>query len=530
MALGALRMGTFRLAPLAAGVCLAAALTSLVASSAQARDGRHWRPARISHAGSGAPAEVDASKFSAIVVDANTGRELYGVNENALRHPASVTKVMTLYLLFEQLERGNLTLSSRIPVSEHAAAQEPSKLGVPAGDTISVEDAIKAIVTRSANDMAVAVAEAVGQSENNFAALMTHKAHQIGMSRTLYRNASGLPNDEQLTTAHDLALLGRSLQERFPKYYHYFSMHEFTYDGEVIGSHNHLLGRVEGVDGIKTGYTRASGFNLLTSVHRDGRALVAVVMGGRSAPARDRLMERMIETNLAVASPQRTAMRLAESNADTYDDPIGRQGVRAGPEEPRQVAEAAPDMIPQGDGDDFAEEAPRPPAALAQTAPALRPTPAALRQTTAAFRHASPPPRRTREALVKAAALDPGKLGWKVGAPGRTTNAQEPPLRADNGASRVARNKDDDGDAKPKGGAWTVQVGATDDEVDAHTLLRRAKSVNRSLAATRGFTQKVRRDGDTLYRVRFADLDARDAQKACRDLRQGGFKCFATQD
>jgi D-alanyl-D-alanine carboxypeptidase len=336
MALCALRVRISRLAPLAASVCVAASLACVYAPSAQARYRHHWRPARtvhvVSQAVSSVPPEVDPSKFSAIVVDANTGRELYGVNENALRHPASVTKVMTLYLLFEKLEKGELTLSSQITVSQHAAGQEPSKLGLAPGDTISVEDAIKAIVTRSANDMAVAVAETVGGSEDNFAAMMTHKAHQIGMSRTLYRNASGLPNDEQLTTAHDLALLGRSLQERFPKYYHYFSMHEFTYDGEVIGNHNHLLGRVEGVDGIKTGYTRASGFNLLTSVHRDGRALVAVVMGGRSAPARDHLMERLIETKLAEASPVRTAERLAESNADDYEAPVGREVAEAQPE------------------------------------------------------------------------------------------------------------------------------------------------------------------------------------------------------
>ena len=512
MAVSALRMRFSCLAPFAASVCLAAAVSALVAPSAQARGRHHWRPARVAHVASGAPAEVDAAKFSSIVVDANTGRELYGVNENALRHPASVTKVMTLYLLFEQLERGNLTLSSRIPVSEHAAGQEPSKLGVPAGETISVEDALKSIVTRSANDMAVAVAEAIGQTESNFAALMTRKAHQIGMSRTLYRNASGLPNDEQLTTAHDLALLGRSLQERFPKYYHYFSMHEFTYDGEVIGSHNHLLGRVEGVDGIKTGYTRASGFNLLTSVHRDGRALVAVVMGGRSAAARDRLMERMIETNLAEASPQRTATRLAESSADDYQAPMGRQVAQADP-----PADAAPDMTAQGDGDDRAEEAPRPPA------PVL--------QAPASLRHTSPPPRQTREALVKAAALDPGKLGWKAGPAGRLAKAPAPapaPRKKDSDTTRVARQETDDRDIRRKGGAWTVQVGATDDEGDADALLRRARSANRSLAATRGFTEKVRHDGDTLYRVRFAGLDARDAQKACRDLKHGGFECFAT--
>ena len=165
------------------------------------------------------------------------------------------------------------------------------KLGLEPGDTISVDDAIKAIVTRSANDVAVAIAEAIGGDEPHFADMMTRKAHTLGMSRTLYRNASGLPNDEQITTARDLTILARATEERFPRYFKYFSTHEFAYGGEIIGNVNHLLGRVDGVDGIKTGYTRASGFNLLTSVHRDGRSLVAVVLGGRTAAARDLYME-----------------------------------------------------------------------------------------------------------------------------------------------------------------------------------------------------------------------------------------------
>jgi D-alanyl-D-alanine carboxypeptidase len=510
MALCALRVRISRLAPLAASVCLAASLACVYAPSAQARYRHHWRPARtvhvVSQAVSSVPPEVDPSKFSAIVVDANTGRELYGVNENALRHPASVTKVMTLYLLFEKLEKGELTLSSQITVSQHAAGQEPSKLGLAPGDTISVEDAIKAIVTRSANDMAVAVAETVGGSEDNFAAMMTHKAHQIGMSRTLYRNASGLPNDEQLTTAHDLALLGRSLQERFPKYYHYFSMHEFTYDGEVIGNHNHLLGRVEGVDGIKTGYTRASGFNLLTSVHRDGRALVAVVMGGRSAPARDHLMERLIETKLAEASPVRTAERLAESNADDYEAPVGREVAEAQPEA-QAVADANTDKTPQGDGDDSAEEEPKAPSAL---------------------RHATAPSHKTSEALVKATALDPARLGWKAGPAGRRADAPAPPRKADDGATRVARNENQDGQDKRKG-AWTVQV-ATDNPHEAKALLHRAQSRNLALAGAPGVTEKVRNGRDTFYQIRFAGLDAQHAQQACRDLKHGGFDCLATPD
>ena len=252
--------------------------------------------------------------FSAIVVDANSGRTLYSVAEDGLRHPASITKVMTLYLLFEQLEKGAMTLQTRIPVSEHAAAQEPSKLGIEPGETISVEDAIKAVVTRSANDVAVAIAEAIGHDESAFADMMTRKAHALGMSNTLYRNASGLPNDEQVTTARDLAILGRAIEERFPRYFRYFSTRQFDYAGQTIGNHNHLLGRVDGVDGIKTGYTRASGFNLLTSVHRDGRSLIAVVMGGRSAASRDRMMENLIDDHIAEASTIRTATMVADAS------------------------------------------------------------------------------------------------------------------------------------------------------------------------------------------------------------------------
>ena len=513
MRFGDLRIGLSRLAPFAAGVCLAATALTLATGTAQARRHfRHFAHAHSAPAGSPAPVEVDASKFSAIVVDANTGREIYGANENALRHPASITKVMTLYLLFEQLEKGKVSLSSRIPVSEHAASQEPSKLGVPAGESISVEDAIKAIVTRSANDMAVAVAEYIGGSESDFAQLMTHKAHQIGMSRTLYRNASGLPNDEQWTTARDLSLLGRSMQERFPTYFRYFSMHEFTYDGEVIGNHNHLLGRVEGVDGIKTGYTRASGFNLLTSVHRDGRALVAVVMGGRSAPARDRLMERLIETHIADASTAHTATRLAESTPENFA-PGGRGGF-ARPvalAEREEVADAE-DHEPVGQGDDSEEEArPVPPAPIKRLAAATQPN--------------SP-------SLTKAAALDPAKLGWKTGP---KAVAAKPAAKKDEGETRVARaaqddDDDDDSPAKTKPGHWMIQVGATDDPDDARDLLNKAKRGNRSLAGARGFTEKVRKDGDTLYRVRFAGLDSALAEKACRDLKHSGLKCFTTQD
>src|SRR5246127_4534564 len=270
---------------------------AIVCDSADARS-RHRRThgTNSSHRGY-SPAYAD------IVVDANSGQVLHASNPDALRHPASITKIMTLYLLFEQLEAGKLKLASPLAISAHAAAQSPPKLQPKTGQTIAVEDAIKGMVTKSANDAAVVVAEAIGGSEDNFGRLMTRKAHALGMTRTVYVNASGLPNNDQLTTARDQAILGRAIQERFPKYYHYFSLPSFRYHGVAMRNHNHLLGRVQGMDGIKTGYTHDSGFNLVTSVHRNGRHIVAVVLGGSSGGSRDARMRELIETHIARAPP-----------------------------------------------------------------------------------------------------------------------------------------------------------------------------------------------------------------------------------
>jgi len=258
--------------------------------------------------------QSSAAPYADIVVDANSGTVLHSTNPDARRHPASLTKIMTLYLLFEQLEAGKLKLDSQLKVSAEAAGQMPTKLGLKAGSTIQVEDAIKGIITRSANDAAVVVAEAIAGDEDDFAKLMTRKALALGMSRTVYRNASGLPDDDQVTTARDQATLGRAIQERFPKYYKYFSIRSFTFRGQSIANHNHLLGRVEGVDGIKTGYINASGFNLVTSVHRGNRYLVAVVMGGGSAGSRDARMRELINDKIAQASTKRTAPMVAEAD------------------------------------------------------------------------------------------------------------------------------------------------------------------------------------------------------------------------
>ena len=253
-----------------------------------------------------------AAPYADIVVDANSGTVLHSTNPDAQRHPASLTKIMTLYLLFEQLEAGKLKLDSQLQVSKEAAGQMPTKLGLKPGSTLAVEDAIKGMVTRSANDAAVVVAEAIAGDEDAFARLMTRKAQALGMSRTVYKNASGLPDSNQVTTARDQSTLGRAVQERFPRYYKYFSIRTFTFRGQSIGNHNHLLGRVEGVDGIKTGYVNASGFNLVTSVHRGNRYLVAVVMGGSSAGSRDAKMRDLINDKIAQASVKRTAPMVAE--------------------------------------------------------------------------------------------------------------------------------------------------------------------------------------------------------------------------
>jgi D-alanyl-D-alanine carboxypeptidase len=307
---------------LLASAAIAAALT-ITSDVADAR--RHQRShAHHAHAGRShhrhARLEDYSPPFASIVVDGNSGAVLQAANPDALRHPASLTKVMTLYLLFERLESGRLKLDSPLKVSEHAAEQAPTKLELKPGQTITVEDAIKSIVTKSANDAAVAVAENLAGDEENFAKLMTHKAHALGMAHTKYVNASGLPDDDQITTARDQALLGRAIQERFPRYYKFFSTETFVYHGEAMRNHNHLLGAVDGVDGIKTGFTRASGFNLLTSLHRDGRYLIAVVMGGPSASERDERMRELIGAHIKEAALRRTAPTIVEV-AERRDEP-----------------------------------------------------------------------------------------------------------------------------------------------------------------------------------------------------------------
>jgi D-alanyl-D-alanine carboxypeptidase len=498
---------------------------------AQARS-HHKRPHIVRKGGGYSP------PFAAMVVDANTGKTLYAVDVDEPRHPASITKVMTLYLLFEQLERGTISLDTEFRVSSHAAAQAPSRLGIRPGGTITVEDAIKAVVTKSANDIAVTIAENVGGSEEDFAERMTRKARQLGMTGTTYRNASGLPNPNQITTAKDLTILARAIQERFPKYYRYFQTRSFAFNGQVIGNHNRLIGRVEGVDGIKTGFTNASGFNLMTSARLDGHHVVGVILGGRSTAARDNQMADLIRSALArsyAGAP--TSSVLADAGADR---PVETARTRVADVETTATARAT-----------------RPTDSSAMR-PAVAPVPGGSATTPSTLKWmngaaAAPLPPTARAYASASPDLDfpaptPPSSGQKIDArlPAAEAVAPRaepvmPPVRnarldADAEPKReIAKDRDakdtrDIGRSGPASG-WVIQLAAASDEGEARAILSDARSRSgRVLADAKPFTEKVVRGGSTLYRARFSGFDEPDsAQEACRSLKTRGFSCFATR-
>ena len=249
-------------------------------------------------------------KYASIVVDAESGEVLYAKRADSPRYPASITKVMTLYLLFEELAAGRMDLDDKIPFSTRAAAASPTKLYVKAGDSITVEEAMNALAIKSANDVAVAVAERLGGSEARFAALMTLRARELGMDSTTFVNASGLPDSRQVSSARDLAVLSRAIMRDFPQYYSLFARTQFSFRGTTIRGHNNLLGRVAGVDGLKTGYTNASGYNIAISGVRDNRRLIVVVLGGASTAARDNHAEDLLLTGFNVAGRRARGERI----------------------------------------------------------------------------------------------------------------------------------------------------------------------------------------------------------------------------
>src|SRR3978361_777498 len=312
-----------------------ATLTTAIIFTTDTADARRYRHRH--HVRDAEARQSYSPAFSSIIVDGNSGATLSANNPDASRHPASLTKIMTLYLLFERLDSGKMNLDTEMEVSEHASEQAPTKLGLRPGQTIRVEDAIKGLVARSANAAAVVIAEAIAGDEGDFAKQMTRKARALGMLRTVYRNASGLPDDEQVTTARDQSTLGRAIQDRFPRYYRYFSTEAFSYHGHSIRNHNHLLGNVEGVDGIKTGYTRASGFNLVTSMRRGNRHLVGVVLGGRSGGSRDAIMRTLLAETLEKGATKRTVAAITERNPADANADVAEAEAASRPTEMGQV-------------------------------------------------------------------------------------------------------------------------------------------------------------------------------------------------
>jgi D-alanyl-D-alanine carboxypeptidase len=523
----------------AAGLAGVLALTA-ISDQADARNWfrRHRAPA----------AEAYQPSYASIVVDANSGKVLQQTNADSPRHPASLTKIMTLYLLFERLESGKIKLTTEMPVSAFAASQAPSKLGLKPGETIKVETAIRAIVTKSANDVAVILAEALGGDEPNFARLMTAKARALGMKGTTYRNASGLPEDQQYTTAQDQALLGRAIRERFPNYYQYFSTRTFEFRGKSVRNHNHLLGAVAGVDGIKTGYIHDSGFNIVTSVRRDHRDIVAVVFGGRTANERDARVRSLIDGNINIAAVKRTAPPVGE--AIETADASAKDSAKPAPKDvakdseakdpptrttaPASVAETAP---PVGSTDPIKPNAVKTfivhPGIMhtASLSPLpsdnrkLTPTPAGGNQasvTTVAIvksdNPALPPPPGAKPGVLGVLPAKPAQAPTQVASAGDSV-----PVPA---AAAVAAAPA----AKPRSG-WMIQVGAFPDEKEAKQRLIAAQGKAKDLLGRADpFTEKIAKGDKSLYRARFARMEKDQAESACKHLKRSEIPCMLVKN
>ncbi|MEZ5890822.1 MAG: D-alanyl-D-alanine carboxypeptidase [Xanthobacteraceae bacterium] len=501
--------------------------------------------------------------YSAIVVDANSGKVLHASEADGIRHPASLTKIMTLYLLFERMEAGKVSTDTLLNVSAHAASQSPTKLGLKAGSTIKVEDAILGLVTKSANDAAVVIAEALAGDEEDFAKLMTRKARALGMSHTVYKNASGLPDSDQVTTARDQALLGRAIQDRFPKYYRYFSTKSFTFRGTRMGNHNHLLGSVPGVDGIKTGYVNASGFNLVASMKRNNRHLVAVVLGGSSGSARDARMRSLLEKYVVEAAASRTAPMIAESGDGGEIAPVSVAATAADPSAPapakpisssrtelkaghaaKKVAAAAVDPIKPNsvrtikvklNGVHSASLTPRlahlPVVAVrSDTAAAQR-----LIKSTQTIAIEETPDSQPAAPEAPAAA-EPAKSAVRSAAPAPAAEPREAvaaPIQVASAEPSIAIAAAAPAEAPKKAvrTGWMIQVGAFEAERDAKDRLSSAQSKAKNLLANADpFTETVVKDNQTFYRARFAGFAKSEAEAACKYLRRNDFACFALKN
>ncbi|MFN3744873.1 MAG: serine hydrolase [Hyphomicrobiaceae bacterium] len=472
------------------------------------------------------------SRYAAFVVDANTGRVLHAANADARRFPASLTKLMTLYLVFEQMEAGRLTAATPIRISAQAAAVPPSKLGLDPGESIPLGAAIRALVTKSANDVAVAVAEHISGSEEAFARAMTAKARQLGMHATVFRNAHGLPDPDQVTTARDMVTLSLALYDHFPRHSRVFATRQFTYAGAAYRNHNTMLGSFEGMEGIKTGYTRASGFNLSASVRRDGRHVVAVVMGGRTAAARNAQMRTLLTRGLARANTTRSRrpVMLARAEPVPGTRPVPQRATPAPQPAPRLVEPIRPAVPP-------AHTTNEPPIQMARvrTVPIGQPANSQPwhQQATAALPPQHEPPRQflapedgrgARPSTLDAQArrLDSGQPAVYAAHHGTPSS---PTLAAAQRAHALPSYA-----GAISTGDYAVQVGAFPTAAEAEARLREIRyAAGHLLASAVDQTEPVAQGQRTFYRARFAGLDAGPAAQACTALRRQRVDCFVTR-
>jgi D-alanyl-D-alanine carboxypeptidase len=494
-------------------------------------------------------------KYAALIIDANTGRVLHDHAADEARFPASLAKMMTLYIVFEQLQQKRLSPSTRITISENAADTAPSKLGLKAGSDIAVIDAVRALITKSANDIAVALAEHIGGSEDRFARLMTQKAKLLGMGSTTFRNPHGLPDSGQVTTARDMVTLALHLNDDFPQYFPLFATRAFAYNGSVYRNHNTLLGRFEGIDGIKTGYTTASGFNLVSSVRRDGKHVVGAVFGGNTAAARNAHMRVLLSRALERASTHKTRRPMLVARTEVPSPRRAQRTTVGSAQEPIRVAQAPaargeparlpPVTITEASERDLSTNAqvqmPSPRIEIARVrAVPVAPRTRVVEARMQSFSDGAAPVVRTAEAAPRAYAsmedlLERGAAPSSLDAQAERISRGQPVLTASTWAtaSMVSHNQPvaavRTAAAAPSGG-FAVQVGAFNSEQEARRGLQTARErAGSALGSASPLTQPVQAGGKQLYRARFAGFDAQGASAACQELKRRQVDCLVVR-
>ena len=469
------------------------------------------------------------SRYAAIVVDAGTGEVLFARHADSQRYPASVTKVMTLYLVFEALEKGTVHLDDVITVSPLAASQPPSKLGLAAGQTIRLDDAMRATTVRSANDMAMVLAEHIGGSQARFAAMATLKAEELGMGQTRYVNPNGLPDSRQLTSARDLAILTRAIMRDYPQYYSYFGIHDWTFQGRQYRNTNGLLLGGNGYDGIKTGFTNASGYNLAASAVRGGKRVITIVLGGRSSITRNAHVAALMDTGFEVETRRAAGERIQV--AQTFFE---QRGFGIGePDGGALVAYAAlngqPAPTEQGSAYVTATTPPAP-AASNTRPPATTPPgygPNVVPYQTAVAQRPAPAPRQTtptQQAPVQRTAVAPsrGNLTASLNS-GVATSAATGTL---NRPGTAVANPPQPTAPTTGAGRWAVQVGAFRDAAVARNWLT---EVNRRFRTQFTSAERTVVDAAGWHRSRFVGMTQASAESACQALSARNVTCMVVR-